>query len=66
MCVSPVALRGPEPALLQSRAAGWVHSTLPSVQQKQMLLEVLRISEMKEEMPRRMMVDDNNDREMYR
>lgn len=33
---------------------------MPSVQQKQMLLEVLRISEMKEEMPRRMVIDNNN------
>lgn len=37
-----------------------IDSTLPSVQQKQMLLEVLRISEMKEEMPRRMVIDNNN------
>lgn len=50
-------------ALLQSTAAvGWrrFDSTLPSVQQKQMLLEVLRISEMKEEMPRRIVIEDNN------
>lgn len=38
------------------------NSTLPSVQQKQMLLEVLRISEMKEEMPRRIAINVKNDR----
>ena len=58
-------------ALLLSRAAGrwrWrrFDSTLPSVQQKQMLLEVFRISEMKEQMPRRMMIDDNNAGEINR
>lgn len=45
-------------AAAAAAVAGWCKfdSTLPSVQQKQMLLEVLRISEMKEEMPRRMMM----------